>query len=296
MLSSSSVKGASARISWEALAAGRQAGLAARRIRHSHFFPVHRPEAIAAEIGTRPVAKVIRVDHPLLAHYTADGFALALQQFFDQESRRWSSFPHTYQVRDYAPALAARMGPGAGGRCGRHRRRSGLQAAAFAGTPDRSLPARRRRAVLPFCASRSVFAPMMPRPKRQFPSNPSTPTLEPSQNSHQAGEPFRATSQTVDLGSAQLIVSVWPRQSKRPTICPSCRISPPPSAPNRRLTPHLRQRLAFPWSGSRQLRPDRRAQALSGCRHLRSHSASGRHESLAMHRRLNKTQRPPSSK
>jgi electron transfer flavoprotein alpha subunit len=44
---------------------------------------------------------------PLLAHYTADGFRWLLQQFIQARSRTHVVFPHTYQVRDYAPALAA---------------------------------------------------------------------------------------------------------------------------------------------------------------------------------------------
>ena len=67
-------------------------------------------EALAAEAAAKGVGKVVRVEHPLLAQYTADGFSLALQQLIQRESPRTSSFPHTYQVRDYAPALACRMG------------------------------------------------------------------------------------------------------------------------------------------------------------------------------------------
>ena len=55
-------------------------------------------------------ARSCRVEHPLLAQYTADGFHLALQQLIQSENPTYVVFPHTYQVRDYAPALAARMG------------------------------------------------------------------------------------------------------------------------------------------------------------------------------------------
>jgi electron transfer flavoprotein alpha subunit len=66
-------------------------------------------EALAVEAAGRPFAKVLRVEHPLLALYTADGFKLALEQLIRAESPEFVVFPHTYQVRDYAPALAARF-------------------------------------------------------------------------------------------------------------------------------------------------------------------------------------------
>ena len=37
-------------------------------------------------------------------------FTLALEQFIRAEQPDYVVFPHTYQVRDYAPALAARLG------------------------------------------------------------------------------------------------------------------------------------------------------------------------------------------
>ena len=47
---------------------------------------------------------------PLLAQYTADGWVAALQQLIVEAKPRYVVFPHTYQVRDFAPALATRMG------------------------------------------------------------------------------------------------------------------------------------------------------------------------------------------
>ena len=47
---------------------------------------------------------------PALASYTADGHVLALAALIGQESPDLVFFPHTYQTRDFAPALAARLG------------------------------------------------------------------------------------------------------------------------------------------------------------------------------------------
>ena len=52
---------------------------------------------------------MILVDAPALAEYTADGFVQALQQLIDAEKPERVFLPHTYQTRDFAPALAARL-------------------------------------------------------------------------------------------------------------------------------------------------------------------------------------------
>src|ERR1700677_3601390 len=98
-----------ARISWEGVAAAQR--LAAQTGDAISAVVIgSNTENLAAEVATRPIAKVIRVEHPLLAHYTADGFTLALQQLLQTEGPAYAVLPHTYQVRDYAPALAARLG------------------------------------------------------------------------------------------------------------------------------------------------------------------------------------------
>ena len=97
------------RISWEALAASNilaaQSGAKA-----SAIVIGAKTEALAQEAATKGVAKVFRIEHPLLAQYTSDGFRAALEQFIRAESPDYLVFPHSYQVRDYVPALAARLG------------------------------------------------------------------------------------------------------------------------------------------------------------------------------------------
>jgi electron transfer flavoprotein alpha subunit len=199
-------EGRIARISWEAVAAG-------QRLAAQLSLPITAvilgsdTESLAAEIATRPVAKVIRVDHPLLAQYTPDGFTLSLQQLIEIESPTQVVLPHTYQVRDYAPALAARLGQVLisdvvditegpvftrqlmqGRLNGSYRHSStgpcfvSVQAGAFrVEDPPATAPA----AITTF-----------------------TPTLDAAQIRTSPGQHFRGSSQTVDLGSAQLIVSV----------------------------------------------------------------------------------------
>jgi electron transfer flavoprotein alpha subunit len=63
----------------------------------------------AGEIGALQVKEVITVDSAALEPYTPDGFTAALQDAIGQLSPTYVLLPHTYQTRDFAPKLAARM-------------------------------------------------------------------------------------------------------------------------------------------------------------------------------------------
>ncbi|HET7695008.1 MAG TPA: electron transfer flavoprotein subunit alpha/FixB family protein [Vicinamibacterales bacterium] len=66
-------------------------------------------DTVAAEVAAADLAEVIAVDDAALKDYTADGFVLALQALIDAEKPDRVFLPHTYQTRDFAPALAARL-------------------------------------------------------------------------------------------------------------------------------------------------------------------------------------------
>src|SRR4051812_31377663 len=66
-------------------------------------------DGIAAEIGKAKVAKVYALDCAACAHYTPDSYAAALKQFITQKQPKLVLMPHTYQVRDFAPKLAASL-------------------------------------------------------------------------------------------------------------------------------------------------------------------------------------------
>jgi electron transfer flavoprotein alpha subunit len=196
-----------ARIGSEALAAGQHLGTRLDMPVSAAIVGAE-TESLASEIAARALAKVSRVEHPLLAHYTADGFIIALQQLIQADQPDYVVFPHTYQVRDYAPALAARfeqvligdvvdIGDGPvftrqllQGRLNGSYRHAGsgpcfvsVQAGAFrAETPSQDVA---KNHITTF-----------------------TPTIEPAQIRSTPSDPYRDGSQTVDLGSAQLIVSV----------------------------------------------------------------------------------------
>ena len=93
------------RATWETIAAAQQL---ASGPPISVVVPGAAP-AVAAELASAQVAEVITLDNPALATYTADGFTAALQSAIGQLSPAHVLLPHTYQTRDFAPKLAARM-------------------------------------------------------------------------------------------------------------------------------------------------------------------------------------------
>src|SRR5689334_15074655 len=66
--------------------------------------------ALAQEIAAYDVAKVIAATNPKLAEYTPDAYADGMQQIVKQVDPSFVFLTHTYQVRDFAPKLAARFG------------------------------------------------------------------------------------------------------------------------------------------------------------------------------------------
>jgi electron transfer flavoprotein alpha subunit len=80
---------------------------------------------LAGEIAASKLDGVLLVEHDLLAAYTPDGFTFALQQAIAQAKPDLVLLPHTYQVRDFAPKLAASLGKGMIGDCIAYRFESG---------------------------------------------------------------------------------------------------------------------------------------------------------------------------
>jgi electron transfer flavoprotein alpha subunit len=208
-------KGAGAwhRMSFEALAAGQQlanelgvACCAAVLGESAAIAP------LAAELTTKKLENVWAVGDALLAEYTADAWVAALQRLLAEVKPKFVVLPHTYQVRDFAPALATRLGEVligdvtsihvADAQSGvtflrqwmqgklnaeyRHRSEGGVcflsvQAGSF-----------RADAVKAGAGAVKMFAPKLDAAKiRTKPS-----------------EPFREAAQTVDLSTAAVIVSV----------------------------------------------------------------------------------------
>ena len=201
------------RMSFEALAAGQKlANELSFTCSAVVLGDAERIAPLAAEIATKKLDVVWDVGDPLLAHYTADGWVAALQQLIVETKPKFVVLPHSYQVRDFAPALATRLGEVligdvtaievADAQSGpvfvrqwmqgklnveyRHRSEGGVcfvsvQAGSF-----------RADAVEAGTSTVKAFAPKLDAEKIRT----------------KPGEPFREAAQTVDLSSAAVIVSV----------------------------------------------------------------------------------------
>jgi len=193
------------RASWEALAAGQNlASLTGKALNAAVIGAA--AEATAKEAAAKAVCKVARIDHPLLSRYTPDGYTIALHQFFEQEKPEYVVYPHTYQVRDFAPALAARMNEVL---------ISDVVGIADGPTFTRQLLQGRLAGSYRHPGSGPCFLSVQAGAFRADEVGAGTaevttftPAIEAAQIRTRPGEPFRGAAQTVDLGSAQKIVSV----------------------------------------------------------------------------------------
>jgi electron transfer flavoprotein alpha subunit len=99
------------RPTWEALAAGQRLGQDLGTAVTAVLLGSDL-EPLAAELAAVAVQEVLTVDSPRLSEYTADGASLALRTVIEQQKPRLVIFSHTYQVRDFAPKLAASLDRG----------------------------------------------------------------------------------------------------------------------------------------------------------------------------------------
>jgi len=66
-------------------------------------------DVLADEAATYKLDEVIKVKDSLLDNYSADGYAEAVKQVIEQENPTYVLFGHSYQVRDYAPKVSAKL-------------------------------------------------------------------------------------------------------------------------------------------------------------------------------------------
>jgi len=104
------------RASWETIAAAQAlAALSADASPETGGMPIklavfgQTVRDLANELAAARAAEVLFAEHPALATYTPDAFATAIQGVTEQEAPTFVLLPHTYQTRDLAPLVAARM-------------------------------------------------------------------------------------------------------------------------------------------------------------------------------------------
>src|SRR5262245_62675136 len=92
------------RASWESIVGAQQMGGTI-----TVLVPGTKTSGVAGELATAQVKEVVTLEHAALEPYTPDGFTAALQDAIGQLSPDYVVLPHTYQTRDFAPKLAARL-------------------------------------------------------------------------------------------------------------------------------------------------------------------------------------------
>ena len=103
-------QGAINRTSFEAVAAAQQLGAA---LGQEVFAVVLGADAsLAQEVAGYRIAHVVSAENAKLADYTPDAYTQAFEQVVRARDPQYVILTHTYQVRDFAPRLAARFGKG----------------------------------------------------------------------------------------------------------------------------------------------------------------------------------------
>ena len=163
-------------------------------------------EALAAEI---PAARVYVLEHPLLESYTPDGYCIVLKQAMAQLRPWLVLLPHTYQVRDFAPKLAASLGRGFISDCIGYRIEDGELLF------TRQLFQGRINADVAFAGDPPYFASMQAGTFRADQLRPPAPVVEKIEARLEAsdirtvpGELFQEAKRTVDFSQAEVIVAV----------------------------------------------------------------------------------------
>jgi electron transfer flavoprotein alpha subunit len=196
------------RMSWETLAAAQQLGSELNQPVSAAILGQNL-DTLASDLASKQLNGAYAVEHPLLASYTPDAYTAALRQLLAQVKPSLVLFPHTYQVRDYLPKLATASGRVAVSDVISHRVEKEsviLVRQLFQGKV--SVDVR-------FAAEGPNFASLQAGAYRadQLVSGSAsiekfTPQLSPAEVRTKPLDLFRESQRAVDLGAAELIVSV----------------------------------------------------------------------------------------
>jgi electron transfer flavoprotein alpha subunit len=168
--------------------------------------------ALADELAGYHLDEVLLVEHDLLANYTPDGFSIALKQIIEASKPDLVLFPHTYQVRDFAPALAASLGKGMIGDCTSYREEGGKLTFVRQMFQGRTVADVVFAGDAPWIATFQASAFRADLAKKhaggKAPVKPAAVDLKPEQIRTKPGELFREAKQAVDLTQSPILVSV----------------------------------------------------------------------------------------
>jgi electron transfer flavoprotein alpha subunit len=165
--------------------------------------------ALANELASKQLEKVYAVEHDLLQDYTPDAYAAALRQLVESAKPALAIFPHTYQVRDFLPKLATGLDRVAVSDVVGHRVENGKPVLV------RQLFQGKVNVDIRFATEGPNFASLQAGAYRADQLAEGTATVETFTPQLAAGtirtkplELFRESARAVDLGAAEIIVSV----------------------------------------------------------------------------------------
>ncbi len=167
--------------------------------------------ALAGELAASKLDEVLLVEHELLAAYTPDGFTIALGQVIAQAKPDLVLLPHTYQVRDFAPKLAASLGKGMIGDCVGYRHESGkliFVRQMFQGKTAADVTFQGGPPWFATFQAGAFRADLVERGVAKAPVRAVSVELKPEQIRTKPRELFREAKQAVDLTQAPVIVAV----------------------------------------------------------------------------------------
>lgn len=168
--------------------------------------------ALADELAGSQLEEILLVEHALLEQYTPEGYSLALKQVLEQAKPDLVLLPHTYQVRDFAPKLAAALGKGMIGDCIGYRYENGKLIFVRQMFQGRTAADVTFEGDAPWFASFQAGAfradLVSPRQGGKAPVKAMNLELKPEQIRTKPLELFREAKQAVDLTQAPILVSV----------------------------------------------------------------------------------------
>jgi len=169
----------------------------------------HGIEALAGELASKRLERVYAVEHELLQQYTPDAYGVALGQLVERFHPDLLLFPHTYQVRDFLPKLATALHRVAVSDVVAHRVDGGQVVLV------RQLFQGKVNADVRFAGEGPHFASLQAGAYRADQTIAGTaavevfhPSIAPAQIRTVPRELFRESQRAVDLGAAEIVVSV----------------------------------------------------------------------------------------
>jgi electron transfer flavoprotein alpha subunit len=168
--------------------------------------------SLADDLAGYQLDAISLVEHDLLEKYTPDGFSIALKQVIESAKPDLVLLPHTYQVRDFAPKLAASLGKGMIGDCTGYRYEGGRLIFVRQMFQGRSAADVVFTGDAPWIATFQAGAFRADLAAKhaggKAPVDPVRVDLKPEQIRTKPLELFREAKQAVDLSQAPVLVSV----------------------------------------------------------------------------------------